>query len=362
MKYILYCTTNIVNNKIYIGVHQTENPEIFDGYIGCGVKITMPSTYMNPKTAFQYAVKKYGTKNFNRITLYTFDSAKEAYNKEAEIVNETFINQNNNYNMTIGGGPERLSDPIYQFDDNGNCIKKWDTLEEAGEFFNCPVKSFKNSMLYKEKLFGFFWSRNNSIVREEYSNGSPKKPVYKYTKEGKLIKEFSSITQCSKEENKRITSIINAIQGESLVDKKYYYSFTLVDEFSPKPRISLRGKKFYLYNLNGEFLQEIENCKELQKFMGVRSFSSIHDVIFRRNGLYKEYQIKLEKFNNIPPIKKLNEKKKVDVYDKTGNLLETCDSVGDASKKYNAKTSSINRVLRGLANTTAGYIFKYHIN
>ena len=52
MKYIVYCTTNLVNNKIYIGVHQTENPEKFDGYIGCGVKISMPSTFMKPKTAF----------------------------------------------------------------------------------------------------------------------------------------------------------------------------------------------------------------------------------------------------------------------------------------------------------------------
>ena len=36
MKYIVYKTTCLINNKIYIGVHQTENPEIFDGYLGRG--------------------------------------------------------------------------------------------------------------------------------------------------------------------------------------------------------------------------------------------------------------------------------------------------------------------------------------
>lgn len=362
MKYIVYCTTNLVNNKIYIGVHQTENPDKFDGYIGCGIKITMPSTYMNPKTALQYAVKKYGTKNFNRVTLFIYDTAKEAYEKEKEIVNEDFIKQNNNYNMILGGGFERPTEPIYQFDDSGNLVKKWNTLTEASEFFNCPIKSFKNATLYKEKLFGYFWSREELINRKEYSNGTPKKPVYKYTKGGKLIKEFDSLTQCSEKENKLVSSLITAIQGENLVDKEFYYSFTLTDEFKPKPRISLRGKKFYLYSLDGIYLQEFENCKALQEFMGVKSYSSVHDVIFRRNGLYKEYQIKLEKFDKINPVEKRCIKKKVDVFDKTGRLLGTYDSVAEAARTYNAKLSSVNRVLRGLANTTSGYIFKFKIN
>ena len=57
MKYIVYLTKNKLEkvngiNRIYIGVHATENPAIFDGYIGCGVYINQPSTYINPKTPF----------------------------------------------------------------------------------------------------------------------------------------------------------------------------------------------------------------------------------------------------------------------------------------------------------------------
>ena len=58
MKYIVYKTINTINNKIYIGVNKTENPDIFDSYIGCGVLVNNPSTYMNPITPFQAAVKK----------------------------------------------------------------------------------------------------------------------------------------------------------------------------------------------------------------------------------------------------------------------------------------------------------------
>ena len=37
IKYIVYETRNIVNNKIYIGVHHTTTPYEFDNYLGCGV-------------------------------------------------------------------------------------------------------------------------------------------------------------------------------------------------------------------------------------------------------------------------------------------------------------------------------------
>ena len=86
LKFIVYQTINIVNNKIYVGVHGTQNPEIFDGYIGNGVNINYPSTYKNPKYPFQYAVNKYGTSNFRRTTLYIFDNEEEAYNKENRVM------------------------------------------------------------------------------------------------------------------------------------------------------------------------------------------------------------------------------------------------------------------------------------
>lgn len=70
MKYIVYKTT-----CIYIGYHQTSNPEVFDGYLGCGLYKQHNEYIKHPKTAFHHAVVKYGVDNFKRDKLnrYTLD-------------------------------------------------------------------------------------------------------------------------------------------------------------------------------------------------------------------------------------------------------------------------------------------------
>ena len=88
MKYTIYKTTNTVNNKIYIGKHQTEN--ISDSYLGSGVSLEL-------------AIKKYGKESFTKEILYIFDSEEEMNSKEKELVTEEFIKRKDNYNKSLGG-------------------------------------------------------------------------------------------------------------------------------------------------------------------------------------------------------------------------------------------------------------------
>lgn len=157
MKYIVYQTTNIKNNKIYIGVHKTQNPDIFDGYIGCGIKLNNPSTYMNPTTPLQYAVKKYGTSSFKRVTLSVFDSCEEAFNLEKTLVNNDFINRKDTYNSKIGGlGGSSYSIKINQFDLKGNYLKTWNSIMEASEFYAVSDTAINNASKVKGSCKNFF--------------------------------------------------------------------------------------------------------------------------------------------------------------------------------------------------------------
>lgn len=89
MEYVLYKITNLLNNKIYIGIHKTNNDN--DGYMGSGKLI-------------KFAIKKYGIVNFKKEIIHRFTSLDEARAKEKEIVDEEYILSNNTYNISIGGG------------------------------------------------------------------------------------------------------------------------------------------------------------------------------------------------------------------------------------------------------------------
>lgn len=157
MKHIVYITVNKINNKVYIGVHQTENPDIFDNYLGCGVYANSPKTYRKCNTPFAAAVHKYGPKNFRRYTLKIFDTRKEALQLEGILVDEKFIKKTSNYNCIVGGGaPPILAKKIYQYDLSGKLIKEWPSLKSAADFYNLThtdgfryaeqsKKSYKNS-------------------------------------------------------------------------------------------------------------------------------------------------------------------------------------------------------------------------
>lgn len=88
MKYTIYKITNTINNKFYIGKHQTNN--VNDSYMGSG-------------TAIKDAIKKYGKENFIKEILFVFDNEQDMNKKEKELITEELVSNPNCYNVGIGG-------------------------------------------------------------------------------------------------------------------------------------------------------------------------------------------------------------------------------------------------------------------
>ncbi len=84
----VYQTTNLINNKIYIGAHSTD--DLTNNFCGTGININR-------------AIRKYVEASFKKDILYIFESPEEMFAKEKEIVTPEFLKRTDVYNIVEGG-------------------------------------------------------------------------------------------------------------------------------------------------------------------------------------------------------------------------------------------------------------------
>lgn len=212
MKWIVYQTTCKVNNKIYIGVHGTTDPDVFDGYIGNGINIYHSNINENRNSHFRSAVKKYGYSAFIRTTLKVFDNEKDAYAFEKEIVNEEFLRREDVYNLALDGHSTEQANPrkkVYMYDLDGNFEMEFDGLNEAGRYLNPSAKgaghlprAIKEGHQYLGHQFSYERLPFMKKLKHRHMNGVEKPyvgpKVGQYDLEGNLIKVYDTMTDCVK--------------------------------------------------------------------------------------------------------------------------------------------------------------------
>jgi hypothetical protein len=86
--HFLYKTTNLLNNKYYIGVHSTYNLD--DGYLGSGTKL-------------RRSINKYGKENFKIQILEFFENRDELVEAEKRMVTESLVADKMCMNLKPGG-------------------------------------------------------------------------------------------------------------------------------------------------------------------------------------------------------------------------------------------------------------------
>ena len=358
MKYIVYETTNLINGKIYIGCHKTINPDKFDGYLGCGVLATQPWSYSHPKTHFQFAVKKYGPKNFLRKTLAIFDTLEEASNLERELVNEEYLSRDDVYNMILGGIDDNfyIVVPCYQYDLEGNFIKEYKSIQEASIENNCHHSLIGHAIALKVKGKGFFWTnvKYEKLDISSYNLGlNHQIPIYIYSKEGKLLQEFPNQLQASKALN-ICSSTIKEYRIFGLLYKDMYYFCEVKDDNYAKARLRyVESRAICKYDgKTGEFIQKYNTQLEAEYD---NYESNISKAIKQKSICENGFLWSLEQLPKYAS-KHKKEKRKVGKYDLEGNLIKIYDSATAAEKENG---TSVWKVLNGTNKTQKGHIYKY---
>lgn len=285
MNYIVYKTTNLINGKIYVGVHRT-NPDIFDGYIGCGV--THKDKKNKSLKGFPSAVRKYGYNNFKRETLFIYpdteDGKIEAYKKEAEIVNIEFVKSSATYNLVVGGKCSLhtiLVKCIAQYTLEGKFIRTWDSIKEAQDALN--LNSISNCLIGNSKYCGDFQWRYFSNEDDIDPVIKKEKTVYQFDLQGNLLKVWKSASEASNQFNNKnssrvaINNVCNNITRQAF---GYYWSFK--DKFNYNPYNSKIAVA--KYNLDGTFIESFTSIKEAAESLGLTNSSNLSGAI---RGLHK---------------------------------------------------------------------------
>lgn len=357
MKYIVYLTTNIVNLHIYVGVHKTENPEIFDGYIGNGINIFKSNSELrHPKIPFCRAVKKYGYDSFKRQTLKVFDTEEAALDLEAEIVNEEFIKRDDTYNITLGGGmPPKLNKVIYQYDFNGNFIKEWESSEQASKELNLCASSIGRSALYKRTSGNYLWSfeKYDMLDIAQYHIYKPKIPVYLYDNNKKYLRCYESMSECCRDLNVDLSRVQRGARLGNSVNG-YYLSLTLSNNFI-EPKFDNLVGTIHQYDIDGKYIKSYIDGKELKRLTGISEYEvnrSIKMGSVHKNSIWIRGQ-KLESVQS--KREKVKTARKIGQYTKEGELVKIFNTLREARKEF----PNVSKVLSGIANHCHGYLFKY---
>lgn len=207
--YILYLTTNLVNSKIYVGIHETDNPYKFDGYIGLRIWANKPSSYMHPKTPFAYDVKKYGPNSFKRCTLKVCETFDEIKKWEQTIVNQTFISRSDTYNTFEEWKSHPQSDKIYQYSLDGSFIREWESQTEASKFYNLNYGKIGRYIKMGKPIADSQWSwikvEKMKDLSTEKNSATPRR-IGKFDDDGNLLEEYLTVNEAQK-----ISSNVSAV-------------------------------------------------------------------------------------------------------------------------------------------------------
>lgn len=153
---------------------------------------------------------KYGPENFDYEVLLRIEADSEEEltqilnQKEVEYISK-YNSVNQGYNIDIGGNTQSFHNiPILQYDLEGNFVREWPSSKDVE--INTGIKACNICLVLKGSryqtggyIFRYKIDQDFPLTIEITPTRTQKQAVCKYSLEGKLIQQFSSIAEAAKD-------------------------------------------------------------------------------------------------------------------------------------------------------------------
>lgn len=279
--YYVYCHTNNINGKKYIGITGLEKPlyrwhKDGSGYSG---------------QVFGKAIEKYGWENFSHEILFSGLTYEDACEKEKEFIEKyQTTNRTFGYNVSTGGDNgavgafnNGLSKKVYLYDIDGNYIKGFPSMMEAerntGISNSAICACCKNKVAYTKN---YRWSYEkfdklppidkkqhifDTVIKEQC------KDVFQYTLDGKCIQKFTSLVEASIYTDADFRLISACCLGKRNQTNGYIWSYQYYDSFEKlknrKNDIIPKGKPVIQYSKDKIFIKEYKSIMDAVRETGI---------------------------------------------------------------------------------------------
>lgn len=354
--YVVYCHTNKINNKKYIGITKNSPQERW-GKNGNGYK----------QQIFYRAIEKYGWDNFDHEILYENLSKEDAEKYERKLIKEYKTNSPSfGYNVAQGGmlTSEFSVKAIDQYDVFGNYIKTWDSLIEAANYYNISSSTISaaiRSANHSSTAAGYAWTYHGEPFK--VSDTIQSRLIHQYTKDGHFVKGYKSCITAAKELNLNPDAIYNCCKHITYTCGGYVWCYA-----NEEPNFDIKEIQHVeidQYDLDGNFIQSYTSINQAAQITGYSSGVIKYNVYDLNYCVDNKYVFMLKgqpfKLKSIVDKKIDNTGRPVLQLDKNFNPIKTYDSLSSAARAVNTSISAISKVCarRTFSKSAKGYYWRF---
>ena len=229
----IYCITNSVNGKQYVGQTNTTVKRRYGEHIRCA-KSEQGTTSLLYRAMQKYGIDSFSVETLEVISADTREDLKSVLNdREIFHVADRNTYKPYGYNMTAGGFAfaDHVMRAVYKVDADGNVIAYYESMADAELKHGFPAGSINRAFEYTSHYAnGWYWYDAKDATFNIGDNIGKQKsqltPVYCFTLDGVLHKEFSSIKDAEGDTGVNHSHICSTCNGQRQSAGGYLWSYS----------------------------------------------------------------------------------------------------------------------------------------